>query len=231
MPDTPKSALFLGASRGLGLGLVRQHLARGWRVVATLRQRSEELERLRAGHGDRLRIETVDINHPDQVEALRDRLRGERFDLLFVNAGVSGGSDPTASQTPHEEFVRVLTTNAYSPVRAADTLQGLVKPDGTIAFMSSILGSVGSNESGGYEVYRASKAALNTLARSFAARQEEKGRAVLLLHPGWVRTDMGGPQAPLDVETSTKGLTEVLASRQGRGGVAYLDYQGQQIPW
>lgn len=231
MSGSSKQALIIGASRGLGLGLARELLGRGWRLVATVRKPSEGLEALRAGAPDRLKIETVDIDHPEQVQALRRRLDGTRFDLLFVNAGVLGSPEKTISQVSHEEFVREMTTNAFSPVRAAEALADLAPARGTIGFMTSVLGSIANNTSGGTEVYRASKAALNMLVRSFVARHAGKRWTVLLLHPGWVSTDMGGPQAPVDVPTSTRGLANVIEARHGTGGLAFLDYQGKELPW
>lgn len=224
-------ALIIGASRGLGLGLVRRFLERGWDVAATVRSSSAALDALRAEAGERLAIETVDIDRPGQVQQLRDRLADVRFDLLFVNAGVLGSAGKTVGEVTHEEFVRELTTNAFSPVRLAEAMLDCVKPGGTIGFMSSQLGSIENNVSGGYELYRASKAALNMLARSFFARLPANRCTVLLLHPGWVRTDMGGRNADIDVETSTRGLADVIESRHGRGGLMFLDYRGQQLPW
>jgi NAD(P)-dependent dehydrogenase (short-subunit alcohol dehydrogenase family) len=231
MNGSSKQALIIGASRGLGLGLARELLGRGWQVVATVRKPSEGLEALRAEAADKLKIETVDIDRPEEVQALRRRLDGSRFDLLFVNAGVSGSSEKTISQVSHDEFVREMTTNAFSPARAAEALGDLVKPGGTVGFMSSVLGSIASNTSAGFEVYRASKAALNMLVRSLIARHADKRWTVLLLHPGWVSTDMGGPQAPVDVPTSVRGLADVIEARHGTGGVAFLDYQGKELPW
>jgi NAD(P)-dependent dehydrogenase (short-subunit alcohol dehydrogenase family) len=231
MSGLSKQALIIGASRGLGLGLARAFLAQTWRVVATVRQPSQALDALRAGAPDRLQIETVDIDRPEQVQALRHKLDAARFDLLFVNAGILSCPEKPISEVSHAEFVREMTTNAFSPVRVADALADLARPGGTIGFMTSGLGSIASNTSGGYELYRASKAALNMLVRSFVARQPDRSRTVLLLHPGWVRIDMGGPQARLDIETSVRGLTDVIAARHGTGGLAFLDYQGRELPW
>ncbi|MBV9785147.1 MAG: SDR family oxidoreductase [Acidisphaera sp.] len=227
MSETRRNALIIGASRGLGLGLVRQHLARGWHVTATVRTPSDALAAL----GGELEIETLDMDRREQIEALAGRLQGRRFDLLFVNAGVSGPRETPIGDVPVEEINRVFNTNAVSPIRLADRLYDLVAPDGTIAFMSSILGSVAANTKGGTELYRASKAALNTLARSFVARHADARRTVLSVHPGWVRTDMGGEGAPLDVETSTRGMTDMLERRHGSGGHAFVDYRNQEIPW
>lgn len=226
------TALIVGASRGLGLGLVREHLQRGWHVIATVRgDGGGPLHDLAAGSGGAVEIERVDINVPDQVATLRKRLDGRVLDLLFVNAGVSNTSNKTIDQVSTEEFTHEMVTNALSPLRVVEAFADLVRPTGTIAVMSSILGSVGANTSGGYEVYRASKAALNTLMRSFAARYKDDSRALLCVHPGWVRTDMGGAAATLDVETSTRGIADVLAKHQGKSGLAYVDYRGETIEW
>jgi NAD(P)-dependent dehydrogenase (short-subunit alcohol dehydrogenase family) len=226
-----KRSLILGASRGLGLGLARELLSRGWQVVGTVRRPSEAADALHAANPGRFSIETADINAPEQIRDLRGRLHDARFDLLFVNAGVLSSAGKTIDEVSHEEFVYEMTTNAFSPVRAANALLGLVQPHGTIGFMTSQLGSITNNTSGGYELYRASKAALNMLVRSFVARLPDQRRTVLLLHPGWVRTDMGGPNAAIDVATSVHGLVDVIEAREGAGGLAFLDYQGKTLPW
>ena len=230
---TPNTALIVGASRGLGWGLVREYLSRRWRVIGTVREGAQRtpLHDLLAEAGGRLEIETVDINLPGQVADLRRRLDGRTLDLLFVNAGVANDPAETIGEVATEEFTRVMITNALSPLRVVERLAELVTPTGTVAVMSSGLASVGNNSDGGFEVYRASKAALNTLMRSFAARHQNDSRAYLCLAPGWVRTDMGGGAAPLDIATSVRGLADVIAARQGKNGIAYLDYQGNAVTW
>jgi NAD(P)-dependent dehydrogenase (short-subunit alcohol dehydrogenase family) len=230
---TQALALVVGASRGLGLGLVREYLHRGWRVIATVRDPGQRtpLHDLKAEAGDALEIEGVDINVPDQVAALRRRLDGRPLDLLFVNAGVANDPGEKVGAVSTEEFTRVMVTNALSPMRVVEVFADLVRPGGAVAVMSSGLGSVGGNTQGGYEIYRASKASLNTLMRSFAARQGNDSRTLLAIAPGWVRTDMGGSSAPLDVETSTRGIADVIAARQGKPGLAYLDYRGETVAW
>ncbi len=224
---SPKRVLIIGASRGLGLGLAREYLARGWDVVGTVRGPQTPLHEL-AG---KVRIETVDINEPAQVAALRQRLTGQAFDLLFVNAGISNGPSETIASVSTETFVSVMVTNALSPMRAVEAFASLVPPAGAIAVMSSGLGSVADNEAGGWEVYRASKAALNTLMRSFAARHAGDPRSLLLIAPGWVRTDMGGPSAHLDVETSMRGVADAIEARSGQAGLGYVNYQGTTVRW
>ena len=124
-----------------------------------------------------------------------------------------------------------MVTNALSPMRVVEALQDLVTPHGTIGVMSSGQGSVANNTNGGYEVYRASKAALNTFMRSFAARHAGDPRTLLLLAPGWVRTDMGGPQGRLSFAESIPNLADTVDAQAGKGGLQYLDYLGRQVPW
>lgn len=225
-----ETALIIGASRGLGLGLVREYVNRGCHVVGTVRGPGRTpLHDFAADAGGKVEIENVDINDAAQTAALRDRLGQRRFDLLFVNAGVSNDPAETIAEVSDETFVRVMTTNALSPMRMVELFQPLVT--GTIAAMSSGLGSVADNESGGWEVYRASKAALNTLMRSFAARHSSDSRSLLLIAPGWVRTDMGGPGAHLDVETSIRGVADAIAAREGTPGLRYVNYQGNAVRW
>jgi NAD(P)-dependent dehydrogenase (short-subunit alcohol dehydrogenase family) len=151
--------------------------------------------------------------------------------MLFVNAGVKNDNSETIADVTTAEFVRVMTTNALSPMRVVEAFKDLVLPKGTIAIMSSGLASVANNEIGGYEVYRGSKAALNTLMRSFAARHAGDRRTLLLLAPGWVRTDMGGPQAPLSIEDSIPKLADTMDAQSGRAGLQFLDYLGKKVPW
>jgi NAD(P)-dependent dehydrogenase (short-subunit alcohol dehydrogenase family) len=225
-------ALIIGASRGLGLALAEEYLQRGWHVVATVRGEARtRLHDLAAKADGRLEVESVDIVEPEQLARLRARLAMRRFDLLFVNAGISNGPKETVGGVSTEEFMRVMVTNALSPMRVIETLESLVTPTGTIGVMSSGLGSVANNIAGGWEVYRASKAALNTLMRSFAARHSQDPRALVVIAPGWVRTEMGGPNATLEIEESIPRVVDVISSRSGNRGLRYLDYRGVEVPW
>ena len=229
---SPKSLLLIGASRGLGLAIAEQYLQRGWHVVGTVRSAERtKLHDLREHWQSQLEIEMVDINVPDEVVALRTRLQGRRLDFVMVNAGVKNDDRETITDVSTEEFVRVMVTNALSPMRVVEAFEDLVAPRGAIAIMSSGQGSVANNEAGGHEVYRASKAALNTLMRSFAARHVGDPRTLLLLAPGWVRTDLGGPTARLGIQDSIPNLVKVIEAQSGKSGLQYLDYLGRAVAW
>jgi NAD(P)-dependent dehydrogenase (short-subunit alcohol dehydrogenase family) len=227
-----KSILIVGASRGLGCAMAAEYLKLGWSVVGTVRGAAKTpLHDLLEPSGGRLEIETVDICEPDQVAVLHSRLSGRTFDVLFVNAGVSNGPGETIAEVTTEEFTRVMVTNALSPMRVIETMRDLVAAGGTIGAMTSGLGSVANNTTGMWESYRASKAALNTLMRSFAARHRDDPLAMVLMAPGWVRTDMGGPNARLSIEESVPNIVKTLLSVEGTRGLQYLDYLGQTVPW
>ena len=229
-PSSHKQLLLIGASRGLGFALAEEYLKRGWHVVATERKRTtSKLHDLLRSIEDRLEIETLDINYSDQVASLRARLASRKFDMLFVNAGI--GIREMIADVSTDEFIRMMVTNALSPMRIVEIMQDLVLPTGTIGIMSSGQGSVTNNENGHYEIYRGSKTALNMFMRSFAARHADDPRTLLLMAPGWVRTDLGGPQARLSIEESIPNLANTMDAQAGKAGLQYLDYLGRKVPW
>lgn len=219
------SALILGASRGLGLGLAREFASRGWTVTGTVRQDADRAGLEKAG----ARALLCDITDAAAVAALHGQVTGG-LDVLFVNAGISGPKHQDAGQMTAAEAGMLFVTNAVAPVAAARALLDRLAPDGVLAFMSSRMGSVALNDNGALELYRASKAALNSLTRSMVAK-EGGGRTVLTLHPGWVQTDMGGQGADLDVPTSVHGLADVIVAAHGQAGSRFLDYSGAELAW
>ena len=225
------TALIVGASRGLGLGLVEEYLGRGWQVIATERASgSAGLAKAHSLAPTRLTIETLDIDDPEAIKALADRLGGRTIDLLFVNAGVSDDPGVPIGDVATEEFIRVMHTNALSPMRVIEWLGSHVDARGTIAAMTSALGSVSQEPAVGYELYAASKAALNRLLRGYAVRAGG-ARTILAVMPGWVKTDMGGDEAPLDVATSARGIAEAIDARTLQQGLAFIDYSNSDLPW
>ena len=222
--------LVIGASRGLGYAMVEEYVKAGTHVVATVRGDARTaLHELQASASELLEIEHVDITVPEEVRALRQRLDSRTFDLLFVNAGV--GAIETVAEVTTDVFVRLMVTNALSPMQVVETLGDLVPANGTIAIMSSGQGSVANNNLGGFEVYRASKSALNQLMRSYAARHRDESRTLLLMAPGWVKTELGGPNARLSIDESIPRLVRIVDAQRGHPGLQYLDYQGNVVPW
>ena len=223
-----RQALIIGASRGLGLGLTKEYLHRDWDVMATVRAAITG-----AGLEDyyhQLTLDTLDINNLHMIDEFMARIHNRVFDVIVINAGIYGPRSKALGAGTTEDITHLIMTNAISPVRLAERLVPHLRPEtGVLAFMSSVMGSLEVNANEGSPLYAASKAMLNRLTRSFAAEHEYL--SIVTLHPGWVRTAMGGDIAPLDLETSTKGMVDVLTSRAGKGGHEYLDYRGKMVPW
>jgi NAD(P)-dependent dehydrogenase (short-subunit alcohol dehydrogenase family) len=232
MTDTAPTLLIIGASRGLGHAIAAEFVTRGWNVVGTVRGTTRTgLHDLADANPGRVDVEVLDINEPEQIAALRERLAAKTFDALFVNAGTATDEDTPIGQVSTEDFVNVMVTNALSPMRVIDALQDLVTPAGLIGAMSSGQGSIANNTNGLREVYRGSKTALNMFMKSFAARQADTERAVVLMAPGWIRTSLGGDEAPFTIEETIPSVVDVLLAKRGRPGLEYLDRFGKSVPW
>ena len=218
-----KSILIFGASRGIGLGLAEEFARRDWQVIATERSRSDALHRLEG-----VDVVTADVTDPASYADLD--LADGSLDAVVVNAGISGARHQSADKATAEDVAEVMRANAFGPARAGRAMLPKLKRGGRLAFMSSLMGSV-ADSSGGWELYRSSKAAQNMLAKGIA-EQDARPRdiAVLSLHPGWVQTDMGGPNATLTVAQSVQGLADVIEGAGG-AGYQYLDYTGKALPF
>ncbi|MET0365230.1 MAG: SDR family NAD(P)-dependent oxidoreductase [Sphingobium sp.] len=224
------TALILGASRGLGLALAQEFLTRGHHVIGTVRSPSPALEQAGADHPGQLEVETVDITDAAGLRALRQRLDGRRIDVVIVNAGIALSIEKSPAQADDADFTAMMLTNALAPVRAIELLEDLVPSGGVLAVMSSELGSIAMG-SGFWQLYSASKAALNMLMKSFASRHKDDGRALLLLAPGWVRTDMGGEGALYSIEESIPKVVDVVEASRGVPGLRFVDRFGKELPW
>jgi NAD(P)-dependent dehydrogenase (short-subunit alcohol dehydrogenase family) len=230
--DHHRAILIIGISRGIGRGLAAEYLRRGWFVIGTVRSPTAVpgLDALAAGTAGRLRVEQLDMARPLEIATLRERLAGERLDILLVNAGISDGNVPVA-EIDEATFNKVMSTNALAPLKVVESLQDLVVEQGTIAVMSSRQGSISLNDRGSYEVYRASKSALNQLMRSYAARHSGEARTLLLIAPGWVQTELGGPGAPQTVEQAVPGIIDTIDTHRAAGGLRFLNPQNEVVPW
>lgn len=231
--ETPGTILLVGASRGLGHAMAAEFLTKGWTVIGTVRGAARTpLHALADAHGERMRIEQLDVTAPDQIAALRERLHACRLDILFVNAGTANAHQAeTIAETSTDEFTRVMVTNALSPLRVVEALEDRVSPDGLIGIMSSGQGSITNNTKGGREVYRGSKAALNQYMRSYAARHAGESRTLLLVAPGWIQTDLGGPDAPFTIEQTVPQIVDMMLAQRGTPGLRFLDREGHTVPW
>ena len=227
--STPANALIIGASRGLGLGLVQRLREAGWAVTATVRDSAKPGT---LGEVPGVRIETLEMNDSEQLDALAARLQGEVFDLVFINAGIMGPLPQSADSVHQSQVGELFMTNAVSPIRVARRLVAQVREKtGVLAFMSSGLGSVRSPDANDICLYKASKAALNSMINSFVIELARPDLSVLSMHPGWVQTDMGGAEAAIDVRTSTQGLVDQVQRHSGQGGLHFVDYRGEQLTW
>jgi NAD(P)-dependent dehydrogenase (short-subunit alcohol dehydrogenase family) len=227
-----KTVLLVGASRGLGYAMGQEFLKRGWNIMGTVRGGARTaLHDLAQRSPERVEIATLDITISEQIAALRSRLENRKLDILFVNAGVTNNPNDTIGEVSTEEFIRVMVTNALGPMRVVEALYDVVAEEGTVGVMSSGQGSVTNNTNGMREVYRGSKAALNMFMRSFAARHSGDQRAMVLMAPGWVRTELGGPEGRLAVDESIPNVVSTLLAAQGHAGLQYLDYIGRTLPW
>jgi len=229
---TDRSILIVGASRGLGYAMAAEFAVRGWRVLGTVRGPGTALHNLAAERPDSVEIETLDMTDHDQILAVRDRLAGRQFDIVFINGGVANRApQATMAQVSTAEFVHVMVTNVLGVMRTVEAFGGLARSGGVIGVMSSGQGSIANNANGVNDVYRASKAALNQSMSSYAGRHAAEGQALVLMAPGWIRTEMGGVNAPFSVEDAMPQVVDVLIAQQGVAGLRYLDRSGQTVPW
>jgi NAD(P)-dependent dehydrogenase (short-subunit alcohol dehydrogenase family) len=225
-----------GASRGLGLEFVRQLLRRGDVVeagVLLLEENADELQALARESEGRLRVHPLDVTDPASVATFaREVDGGGPLDGLINNAGIF---DPTGSVAglDFQALLRTFDINTLGALRVTAALLPALRRGSSrrIACLSSRAGSVSDNSSGGLYGYRLSKAALNMAVRNLALELRPEGFTVLALHPGWVRTDMGGPSAPQSPEESVRGLLQVLDGARSEDTGRFLDFRGQEVPW
>lgn len=228
-------AIVVGASRGIGLGMVRELLLQQWSVIATLRDITrvpDDLKQLLAEYPDQLELAELDLSHLDTANMITSKYSEGSIDLLLVSAGIAGPEHQRVEQSQPNEILDLFWVNCIAPVTIARKFLPLMKANSLIAFMSSRMGSVALNDDGSMELYRASKAALNSISRGFAQNEAiPLNIGVLNLHPGWVQTEMGGSQAPVTVKESTAGLVKVIQASIGSNQHKFIDFQGHEMAW
>lgn len=216
------TALITGANRGIGLELARQYVADGWDVIATARQSSSELDRLG------VTVELLDMRDMDAVAGFGERIE-RPLDLLIANAGTYG-PQTVRSARDAADWTETFAVNSIAPfLLAQSVLPHVTQSGGKLVAISTKMGSIADNSSGGYIGYRSSKAALNMAWRSLAIDNPSVVAAVL--HPGWVKTRMGGSHAPLTVETSATALRKTIAGLSAADSGGFFNYDGSPLPW
>jgi len=233
-PSSKKyTVLISGASRGLGLEFTQQYAEAGWHVIACCRTPDDavELQKLHKKYRS-IAIMPLDITSASSVENLSTALAGKPIDLLINNAGIYGQPHQQLGNLDIQDLIHVYATNAIAPLKLSEALIENIKNSKlkTIVSITSLMASITDNHSGGAYSYRASKAALNMMMKTLSNDLENFGIRVLLLHPGWVQTDMGGAKAPLEAAVSVAGMRKVIEATIDVTG-CFFDYQGRSLLW
>ena len=225
--------LVTGASRGLGLEAARQFAADGWQVHACCRDpgRASDLHTLAADGA--VTVHPLDVSDVAAIDALARDLKGTAIDVLLNNAGVQGGSAQSFGNIDYDTWMATFRTNTLAPMKMAEAFVDHVAASERrlIVTVSSIFGSIADNRSGKAHIYRTSKAAANMVMRVLAVDLRERGITAFNMHPGWVRTDMGGPSARLSPAESIAGIKQVIEAATPAQSGAFLDWQGKTLPW
>ena len=215
------TVLITGANRGLGLEFARQYAADGWSVIATARQSSQELDELG------VTTETLDMRDFAALVALGQRIA--ELDLLIANAGIRGPETVTSADEARD-WAETFTVNAIAPfLLAQSVLPAIRQSGGKLIAISSTRGRISDDSPGGIVAYRTSKSALNSAWRRLAI--ENPDVICALFHPGWVKTGMGGPSAPMDAETSVRNLRRLIGALEPQHSGRFFNPQGKPLPW
>ena len=229
------SALITGANRGLGLEFARQYLADGWQVYAACRNpaSASELRRLADDSDRRLRILAMDVTDPASIQATAGELDGQAIDVLINNAGIIGPRGQTIGNIDYEAWAEVFAVNTMGSMRVSEAFVEHVARSHRklIVTLTSGMGSIGDNTSGGSVVYRSSKAAVNMVTRSLAIDLAPRGIICVVVNPGWVRTDMGGPSGRLEPAESVNALRRLIATLGPEQSGKFFNHTGHEYPW
>jgi NAD(P)-dependent dehydrogenase (short-subunit alcohol dehydrogenase family) len=229
------SVLITSANRGLGLEFAAQYLSAGWRVHAACRhpQAATELAEVASRKAERINILAMDVTRQESVAAAGAALRGQAIDLLINSAGILGAPHQRTGQIDYQSWAQVLDVNTLGPMRVTEAFtEHLARSDRKLAVtITSGMGSIADNTSGGSIAYRSSKAAVNMAMRSAAIDLHERGIVCVVVNPGWVRTDMGGPNATLSVEASVSAMRRLIETLGPPQSGKFFNYDGREYPW
>ena len=230
-----KTVLITGANRGLGLEFARQYAAEGWKVYAACRKPDDarELDRLAGASGGHVEVIALDVTDAASVRAAAAELAGIPIDLLINNAGVGSPKGQKLGSLDYAAWQRVLDTNTLGPIRVTEAILGNVEKSGQkkVVTITSLMGSIEDNGSGGSYAYRSSKAAVNMVVKSLSIDLAARGITCIVMHPGWVRTDMGGPGGQLSPEQSIAAMRKVIAGLTPADSGKFFNHDGRQYPW
>ena len=225
------NVLITGANRGIGLQLTKHYIEAGWEVIATYRN-AEGNEALQALASPQLTLLQADVNNDEGISKIASYFQGQGLDLLINNAGIYGPRDQTFGKVERQAWREILEVNTISPMMLAQSLaDSLAQNKGILAIISSKVGSIDDNTSGNAYMYRSSKTAVNQVIKCLSIDLGPRDITVVSLHPGWVRTDMGGPNGSIDVVESVAGLTNVIAHVSADQNGHFINYDGSPIPW
>jgi NAD(P)-dependent dehydrogenase (short-subunit alcohol dehydrogenase family) len=229
------TVLVTGANRGLGLEFARQYARDGWQTFAACRApgSARELKALQSQHPDRITMLALDVSDAGSVRSAAAQLRGEPIDLLINNAGVGDGPAQKIGSLDYAAWARVIDTNVLGPARVTEALLDNVArgQDRRIVTLTSRMGSIADNSSGGSYAYRSSKAGVNAVMKSFSIDLAPRGITCVVVHPGWVRTDMGGAGGKLAPAESVKALRALIESLKAGDAGKFFNYDGSELPW
>lgn len=230
-----QTTLITGANRGIGLELVKQYLDDKWRVIACCRDpnHANELQQLQQQFASTLTICKLDVADYQAIKSLSQQLANEKIDVLINNAGVIGAHGDTLDTIDPSVWLETFKINSIAPTLMTQAFANQVgqSQNKLIVNVSSTMGSIAENTSGGYYIYRSSKSALNAVTKSLSIELKPKGITVISLHPGWVQTDMGGKEAPLAPELSVAGIRMVLSDLTINETGLFVAFDGRKIPW
>ncbi|MBY0452205.1 MAG: SDR family oxidoreductase [Bdellovibrionaceae bacterium] len=225
-----KTVLITGAGRGIGLALTQQFLQKDHHVLATYRDEVSAADLLALAQTSKnLQLIKMDVAQESTWGDFKAVVTKSPPDILINNAGVIGSQSASIRDVNLKQLAEVFSVNTFAPLTVSQFVAPLMKAGSTVAHITSLMGSMADNKGGGYYDYRMSKAALNMMNKCLSI--EFSKLTCLVLHPGWVQTDMGGSAAPVQPEASAKGLTEVILKSQIAQSGHFYDFRGQELPW